>query len=140
MKQYLLLLFLLPFVAACDKDEVRNNNPYLPSYNFSIDINMDLPLYTPLQFTANPVVITQAGIGINGIIVMNTGSGYVAYEDSCPNQELSSCSRLTVDGINAVCPCDNTPYNLFTGDGGLKYRLRVYRVEVLGPKVIRVYN
>ena len=140
MKKYILLLLLIAFLPGCNNDDFNNNNPYLPNYNFSIDINMELPLYSQLQFTSNPVLIAQAGIGINGIIVMNTGSGYVAYEASCPNQNLASCSRLTINGINAVCPCDNTEYNLFTGDGRLKYRLKTYRVQVTNQNMLKVYN
>ena len=103
---------------------------------------MSLALYTPLQFPANPVRINQAGIGINGIIVMNTGSGYTAFEASCPNQPLTSCSGLTIDGINAVCNCDQVSYSLFTGlsSADVQYPLKPYRVQVISDSVIRVYN
>ncbi len=142
MKKILFVLFVasLGFVA-CDKDNVVNNNPYLPNYNFSIDIDFSFPLYQSLQFTANPVRINQAGIGINGVIVMNTGSGYVAYEASCPNQQLSSCSGLTLTGTNVKCGCDNAVYSLFNGQApGVQYPLKAYRVQVISSTVIRVYN
>ncbi|MEL1244857.1 hypothetical protein AAEO56_11335 [Flavobacterium sp. DGU11] len=142
MKKYILLFIAIAFLSGCDKDTYNNNNKYLPNYNFSIDIDTNLPLYTPLQFTANPVRISQAGIGINGIIVMNTGSGYTAFEASCPNQALSSCSGLTLDGINVVCNCDNVSYSLFTGlaSTAVQYPLKPYRVQVVGQNMIRVYN
>lgn len=140
MKKYILLLLLFPVLFACDDNGHTNNNPYLPNYNFSIDINTDFPLYSKLQFTANPVYISQAGIGINGIIVMNTGSGYAAWEASCPNQELTSCSRLIIHGVNAVCPCDDQEYSLFTGDAKMRYPLKPYRVQIISQNVIRVYN
>ncbi|WP_367268946.1 hypothetical protein [uncultured Flavobacterium sp.] len=102
---------------------------------------MELPLYTNLQFTGNPVFIDQAGIGINGVFVMNTGGGYVAYEASCPNQELDSCSAMSLDGIMAVCPCDDVEYSLFGGQAaGVEYPLKQYRVQVIGNGVIRVFN
>ncbi len=142
MKKYLLLLFTLVFIISCSDDDYNNNNRYLPNYNFTKTIDMQLPEYSPLLFTSNPIYISQAGIGINGIIVMNTGSGYVAYEASCPNQELSSCSLLDINGIKAVCPCDGMEYNLFTGlpDTQMEYPLKPYRVEILSQNVIRVYN
>lgn len=143
MKKYILLFVAIAFFSACDSDNYNNNNRYLPDYNFSIDIDMNLALYTPLQFPANPVRVNQAGIGINGIIVMNTGSGYVAYEASCPNQALSSCSSLTLDGINVICNCDQVTYSLFTGlagDADVRYPLKPYRIQVIGENVIRVYN
>lgn len=140
MKKFIVLLMLLSLLPGCNSDDSNNNNQFLPNYNFSIDINMQLPLYSQLQFPSNPLLITQAGIGINGIIVMNTGSGYSAYEASCPNQQLSSCSRLTIEGVTAVCPCDESVFSLFNGDGNQRYPLRAYRVEVISPSIIRVYN
>lgn len=142
MKKYLLLLLLLPFISGCDSDDYSNNNPYLPNYNFSIDLDLNLPLYTELQFPSNPVVINQAGIGINGVIVMNTGNNFVAFENSCPNQELSNCSILELDGIIAICPCDNAEYNLYSNGQaqGKKYPLKPYRVEILSQTAIRIYN
>ncbi|MEE1897654.1 hypothetical protein GN157_13640 [Flavobacterium rakeshii] len=142
MRKYLLLLFAVTFLSSCSNDDYNYNNRYLPNYAFSINIDMSLPLYSQLQFTANPVYIGQAGIGIRGIIVMNTGGGYTAFDASCPNQELSSCSTLSVNGINAVCPCDDVEYNLFTGlpSSEVEYSLKPYRVEIVGPSVIRVYN
>lgn len=141
-KLILLVLIAFPFFTGCSDDGFTNNNPYLPNYNFSIDINMELPLYSQLQFPSNPVLINQAGIGINGVIVMNTGNNYVAYEASCPNQELSPCSAMTINGIMAVCPCDEAEYGLLNGgqSAGKKYTLKPYRVSVSGPNMIRVYN
>jgi nitrite reductase/ring-hydroxylating ferredoxin subunit len=142
MKKYLLLLIAVAAIAACDADNYNNNNRYLPNYNFSIDLDLSLPLYSPLRFPANPIYVNQAGIGINGVIVMNTGSGYTAYEASCPNQELTACSRLEPDGINVVCPCDDVAYSLFTGlpEADVRYPLKPYRVQRLGETMIRVYN
>ena len=69
-------------------------------------------------------------------LVFNTGSSYVAYDGACPNQTLTSCSDLTVSGINATCPCDNAIYNLFTGlSSGKQYPLKAYRVEVNGTNI-----
>ena len=142
MKKLFLLLLIIPFFSGCSNNDYNNNNPYLPGYNFNIDIDMNLPLYTGLLYTGNPVRITIEGIGINGIIVMNTGGGYAAWEASCPNQDLGSCSVLSIDGINAVCPCDDVEYSLFTGlpNADLKYPLKSYRVQVVSQTVIRVYN
>lgn len=142
MKKFLLLVLLLPALWACDSDDYRYTTRYLPNYNFSIDIDMSLPLYTDLLYTGNAKKITVAGIGINGVIVMNTGGGYAAWEASCPNQELSSCSGLTVNGVNAVCPCDDVEYSLFTGQATtpVDYPLKPYRVSVVSQNVIRIYN
>lgn len=137
------LIFLLSFVTliSCDKDRApNNNNPFIPNYSFTIDINTALPSYSQLQFVSNPIFIQQQGIGFKGIIVMKVGeNAYSAFEATCPNQIPSACSQLTINGINAVCPCDNTEYSLFTGLGNSAYPLKPYRVEVIGA-IIRVYN
>ena len=139
--KYILVILLVPVLFGCNNDDINNNNKYLPNYNFSIDINMDLPLYTNLQFTGNPVYVDQAGIGITGVFVMNTGGGYTAFEATCPNQEISSCSAMTLNGINAVCPCDGAEYSLFNGQSpGQKYPLKPYRVDVFSANMIRVSN
>lgn len=142
MKKYIVLLFALPMLLCCSSDDFTNNNPYLPGYNFNIPIDLSLPIYNPLLYTANPVVLRSAEAGINGIIIMNTGSGYVAYENTCPNQAITTCSVLQLDGILAKCPCDDVEYNLFTGQPTTpaEYGLKTYRVEMTSSSSLRVYN
>lgn len=140
MKKYIFLL-LIPLLFGCDKEEFQNNNPYLPNYGFNVNINMNLPQYSGLQFPSNGVYIGNAGVGVRGIFVFNTGSGYVAYDAACPNQALSSCSTMTLSGIDAICPCDNVRYSLFSGQAqGMQYPMKRYRVEQLDSVSLRVYN
>ena len=142
MKKYILLIMAVIAMSGCDSDDYNYRNPYLPDYNFSIDIDMNLPLYNQLNFTGSPVYIGQAGIGINGIFVTKTGSGFTAFEASCPNQPLSDCSMLERNGINVICPCDDVEFNLFTGlpSTEVRYSLKPYRVQQTGPSTLRVYN
>jgi nitrite reductase/ring-hydroxylating ferredoxin subunit len=98
---------------------------------------MNLPLYSNLQYPSN--AIYYAGKGVKGLIIFNTGSGYNAFDAACPNQTPSTCSPMTIDGIDAVCSCDNKTYSLFSGQGSLQYPMKQYRVEVNG-NVLRIYN
>ena len=140
MKKYLVLL-ILPFLMGCDKENFSNNNPYLPSYSFSLNINLALPQYSNLQFPSNAVYINNGSAGVRGIFVFNTGSGYVAFDAACPNQALSSCSTMTLSGINAICGCDSATYSLFTGQAaGMQYSRKQYRVEQIDAVSLRVYN
>ena len=140
MKKYIILL-ILPFLMGCDKENFSNNNPYLPNYGFSLNINMSLPQYSNLQFPSNAVYINNGSAGVRGIFVFNTGSGFVAFDAACPNQALSSCSTMTLSGINAICSCDNATYSLFTGQAaGMQYSMKQYRVEQIDAVSIRVYN
>lgn len=139
MKRYLVLLLLMPLLG-CDNENFNNRNPYIPSVGFSKSFDMNLPLYSQLQFPGNSVYYGGQDAGVLGIIIFNSGSGFRAYDGACPNQELSVCSRLQVSGSVATCPCDDAQYNLFTGQApGLEYPLKPYRVSVSGT-VITVYN
>jgi nitrite reductase/ring-hydroxylating ferredoxin subunit len=136
----LFIISIIFIFLGCEKNNVVNNNPYLPAYSFQLNINTSLPLYNDLQFPSNPKLITDQGAGIKGVIVMKVGTNdYRAYEASCPNQYPSDCSLLTIKGINAKCPCDDKEYSLFTGLGNGQYPLKPYRVEVSEPN-IRIYN
>jgi nitrite reductase/ring-hydroxylating ferredoxin subunit len=137
MKKRLFLLLIFPLLWACSDNSSSNENPFLPNYTFTIDINTNLPAYSKLKFPSN--AIYYPGVGVKGIFVFNTGSGYNAFDAACPNQTPSSCSTMTIKGINVICACDSAEYSLFTGQGGLQYPLKQYRVEVNGT-IIRVYN
>lgn len=137
MKKVLVLLLLLPLLIGCSENNFNNNNPFLPNYSFTVDLNINLPAYSNLKFPSNAVYYSS--VGVKGIYVFNTGSGYTAFDAACPNQAISSCSTMTLKGINVVCACDDAEYSLFTGQGGKQYPLKQYRVEVSG-NIVRVYN
>ncbi|RSK41813.1 hypothetical protein [Mangrovimonas spongiae] len=148
MKNALLLgLFAFIFVTSCSKsDDDNDNNQNLPNVAFDTGtlINTNLPQFNNLTFPNNPVVIDNSAYGINGIVVMNTGSGYNAFEITDPNHNLRTCSKLTVEGIIATCNCDDdNSYDVLTGLGREgttgQYALRRYFVEVNG-NIIRVWN
>ncbi|WP_418264701.1 Rieske (2Fe-2S) protein [Flavobacterium faecale] len=137
MKKILFLSLISLLLTNCSTNSINNNNPYIPNYSFSISINTDLAAYNNLKFASNGIF--YSGVGAKGIIVFNTGSGFNAFDAACPNQPISACSTMTINGINAVCACDSEEYNLFTGLSSLKYPLKQYRVEVSGS-IIRVFN
>ncbi|MEW5674764.1 hypothetical protein ABGT15_00435 [Flavobacterium enshiense] len=136
------IFFLIAAVLllSCDKDnDNNNNNPYLPNYPVNVQLNKSLPEYDNLNYVANPVYVNIAGVGIRGLIVMKTGEGsYAAFDRACPNQNLSSCSTMTINGINAKCPCDDKEYSLFTGlpTTQAQYPMKQYRAQLNGNYVI----
>ena len=137
MKKYLLVFFIIALFLGCSPTNFNNQNPYIANYNFTLNINMNLPLYSNLQYPSNAVY--YAGKGVKGLIIFNTGSGYNVFDAACPNQNVSSCSTMTINGIEAVCPCDGKTYSLFTGQGSLQYPMKQYRVAVNG-NVLHIYN
>ena len=144
MKKIVALLSIIVLFISCSSDNVRYKNPYIPEYGFSINIDANLPLYSGLLSAINPILITNENVGANGIIVMKiSDTDYRAWEANCPNQYLSACSRMVINGVNAKCPCDEIEYSLFNGvgiDGQGEYTMKPYRVDILGKNLIRVSN
>ena len=139
MKKIIPLLLMSFLFFSCSDNGFNKNNTYIPNYNFSVTLNLSFASYSNLNFVSNAVYYAGPEVGPKGIYVFNTGSGYNAFDAACPNQALSSCSTLTLDGINVVCPCDDEEYSLFTGQGKSKYPLKQYRVEKNG-NLLRIYN
>lgn len=149
MKKYFFVLIAFIMLFSCDANGPINNNPYLPIYPVNVPINMNLPAYSLLKSVVNAIYLPN--VGVKGIFVFNTGSGYLAFDAACPNQNLSSCSTMTfkkldpvdplkIDKTTVVCACDGAEYSLFSGQSkGKQYPLKQYRVEVIGD-VLRVYN
>lgn len=136
------LLFLSLFMLACSNDQGQRN-PYLQEIGFRFDINLNLPLYSPLTNPGNAVYIGAQGVGIRGVFVMNTGFAYRAFEASCPNHSPSSCSTTELDGQTAICGCEGFEYSLFTGqqfsppnDGERYFNMLEYRATQNGSVVV----
>lgn len=141
MKKIIFICLFILTTICCSDNQTNNNNPYLPNYTFSFDIDLTLPEYsTNIAFPGNGFLVTQQGAGIRGVFVFNTGSGFVAFDAACPNKALSACSTMVLDGINAKCNCDNVKYLLYTGLAtGQQYPMKAYRTEVIG-NIVRVFN
>ena len=138
MKKIWLFIVLSGVLLSCSDNNRSSNNPNIPNYSVNVYLNTSLPAYNNLIYTSNPVYVS--GYGAKGIIVMKTGEGtYTAFDAACPNMPLTECTAMTIDGIYAVCSCDKTTYNLFTGLGGQEYPMKQYRVESSGTSV-HVYN
>lgn len=127
------------FLAAClgcSKDNTSNANcNFLVNLNVSTSLNLNLSQYNQLTFPNNPVYVPNEGNG--GIIVNNTGTGYVAFDAADPNHIFSDCSILSINGLEGICGCDDTnKYSLFTGqpleNSELRCGLKAYFVESNG--------
>ncbi|WP_396177881.1 hypothetical protein [Flavobacterium sp.] len=144
MRKLFAVIALVVLFFSCSSDTVRYQNPFIPNYNFSITIDANLPLYSGLLSSINPIRITNENVGANGIIVMKiSDTDYRAWEANCPNQYPSACSRMVINGLNAKCPCDDIEYSLFNGVGMNnqgEYTMKPYRVDILGKNLIRVSN
>lgn len=140
MKHFIFLLLSLLLIS-CEDDGPNHNNPYVPNYNFSFEVNTNLPLYSGLHHTGNSVYIPN--YGARGVYVFNAGSYFTAFDAACPNQYPTDCSTLQKVGVNLKCPCDEVEYSFFTGlpmgEVDVQYGLKTYRTQFTNG-VIRVYN
>ncbi|MDC7995229.1 hypothetical protein [Altibacter sp. HG106] len=143
MKRLFYLLIALLILVSCkgDDDGLQDNNPNLTNPVINLNLNLNLPEYSPLNFPGSSVVVTQQGI--RGVVVycVNTNM-YTAFELSDPNHPPSSCSRMNVSGVVATCPCegDDNSYDLLTGqhqtDPSSNYPMQPYRVQRAGDNVV----
>ena len=142
-KRLFSLLFLAVLSVSCSGDNFNNHNPYIPGYNFSIQIDMTLPSYSQLQYASNGIYFNNGiNSGVRGLIIFNTGSGFNAFDAACPNTALGACSTMSLAGIYAHCNCDESDYSLFTGQAttpGHDYPMKQYRISRNG-NLLTVYN
>lgn len=132
----LALCFLL--INCSDKDNYDENCNFLLNLPVNVPLNLNLSQYNQLNFPSNPVFVPNEGNG--GIIVNNTGTGFVAFDAADPNTPLSNnCFIEIIDGIG-VSSCDEThKYDLVLGlpfqNTNLQCGLKPYRVERNGNEL-----
>ena len=143
MKMRFLSLILVLCLMGCSSDDRRQNNPNLLDLQFDIVLNLNLPQFSQLNFAGNAIYFNSPGIGNDGIIVVNTGSGFVAWDASDPNEIPRDCTRLIISGLSAASTCQNpNSYSIVSGqplEDGLQYGLLSYRVTENAGSV-RVFN
>ena len=143
MKKILYILLFCFILVSCSKSDNSDSNcNFLLNIGVNTSINLNLPQYNPLNFISNPVYIPNEGNG--GIIVTNTGTGFVAYDGADPNHSPSPCSILSITGLEGTCGCsDENKYSLFTGqpleNSNLRCGLKAYRVEINGSN-LNIFN
>ena len=138
MKKLFVLLLLSFILFSCSKDSNNYYNPYLPDVPVQLDINLDWPEYSELRHPGG-VHITYIQ-GIRGVILMNTGSNYRAYDAACPNHALRDCSTLQIKKgdifAKCICPDDGAAFNLHLGTSlDSEYQLKTYRVSQSGNRL-----
>jgi len=136
VKFYFIIGLIL--ISGCAKNNIDNRCNYLLNLDIYYEINLNLPQYSELNFISNSVYIPNVGNG--GIIVVNSGSGYLAWDAADPNRTNLPCSVLTISGLEATSNCaEQNTYSLITGQSigvALTCSLKPYRVESSGNILI----
>jgi hypothetical protein len=125
---------------SCSKKNISNQCSFLADIDVFYEINLNLPQYNQLNFISNSIIIPNIGNG--GIIVTNSGTGFLAWDASDPNHISNpSCSTMSIlGGIESLCNCqDENSYSLITGQSlniALECSLKPYRVELNGNTLL----
>ena len=134
-------LFIFFLSISCSTDNI-SNNPYLQSISFEKTINLNLPQYDNLRYSGGSIYL-QSG-GIKGLLLFNINDQIMAWEASCPNHYPSSCSTMSINGVQSTCECEDYKYSLATGQllsnaNGDKYPMLSYFSQKNGNSV-RISN
>lgn len=138
--------YLITLIISFSLLNCSNINNYDRNCNFLLNIgiqaslNLNLAQYNGLNFSNQPVYVPNEGNA--GLIINNTGTGYVAFDAADPNIPFGECSILDIEGIEAVSPvnCEQSNrYNLLTGqpmqNPELRCSLKPYFVERIGNEL-----
>ena len=132
IKFYFILILIL--INSCAKNINDSRCNFLLDLDIYYEVNLNLPQYNDLNFISNSVYIPNVGNG--GIIIVNSGTGYLAWDAADPNHTNLPCSTLIISGLEATSGCaEQNTYSLITGQSigvALTCSLKPYRVESNG--------
>lgn len=143
MKKIAILIVCI-ILLGCSRNDNLNNCNFLLDVGVNLNVNLNLPQFSQLQNTGNSVRVE--GQGNAGLIITRVNSSSIrAWDGADPNVVLSSCSTLTITGINAISGCpEANEYSLITGQSlGTNQQpctLKEYRVDTLGGNQFLVTN
>ena len=114
-KSVFLTLFFLGILISCNDDDTTVN--CIPNVNVAAQYNLNLPSYAPLNYPNGYVVLPSDGTnGDRGVIIVNTGNGFLAFDRNAPHICPANNTTLTVqDDIKIVCPADGAEWALRNG-------------------------
>ena len=132
------ILLLIVLFCNCSSNINDSRCNFLLNLDIYYEVNLNLPQYSDLNFISNSVYIPDVGNG--GIIIVNSGTGFLAWDASDPNHEILPCSILNINGLEATSSCaQQNTYSLITGQSVatvLNCTLKAYRVEFVGNVLI----
>lgn len=141
----LMMVLTIGFTNSCSEDDGQISCN--PEYNVTASINLSLPLYSDLQNPNGWAYVQGEGTGTRGIIVINTGNGFKAYDRNAPHICPTPSSTLEViEDIKLYCPEDGAEWILLTGqplendEGFAPDRTpRTYQTSLQG-NVLQIFN
>lgn len=138
MKKIFAVYLVLFSLANCT--DSGNDNPILPNVAVNQTVYLNNPSNNDLLFPGGYVLIPG---GIKGIVVYRgNGDLFYAFDLACPHLPPNDCTKMTVDGLNMICTCDDTKFALALGgapQSGTKYPAKEYKV-VKNGETLKITN
>ena len=139
MKKIFLIALTCFVLTGCSSNDDNNENcNFLLNIGVNTSINLNLPQYSQLEWRSKSFQIPNHGN--KGIIVTNTGTGFVAWDAGDPNHAQQTCSIVNGTGLEGTCGCaDANTYSFITGQSlgtALPCTLTRYRVEQSGNNLL----
>jgi nitrite reductase/ring-hydroxylating ferredoxin subunit len=112
---FILYILLIPLLSSCG-DAVKDD---FPKRQFVGYFNLNSPEYSQQVFSAKH---DRQGsyVGVNGIVVYNSGGTYYAFDLMCPHEKSTSCSLKIFpedDPTIAECECCGSRFLLASPTG-----------------------
>ena len=110
-----IILFFLGICISCSNDDSTVN--CIPNVNVAAQYNLNLPSFSNLNYPNGYVTLPADGTnGSRGVIIVNTGNGYNAYDRNAPHLCPDSNTTIIVqEDIKIICPQDGAEWVLRTG-------------------------
>lgn len=143
MRQIIIAVFSFLTLTACEENSLNNEEcQFLLDVVVNETINLNFPQFSTLT---SPGALFVPNAQNRGLIVVNTGTGFAAFDAADPNRVFETCSILNVDGFIATSSCeDGNEFELINGaptakNPNLRCSLRRYRVQQNG-NILSVFN
>lgn len=141
MKNQLKIFLILVFVGSFQSCDDPKPNDLLPKRDVNVVIDINLPLYQDLLIPSGSALTpVSPEYGLQGIVIVNLNSRYVAFDRACPHLALNDCTPMSFSYPLLKCACDNTTFNLLNGgiSSEVNFQAREYHVEAINGSQLRI--
>ncbi len=115
IRNYIFIGVLLLFFN-CNTDDGVNNSCF-PESTINVNLNLNLAAYQGLQQSGGWIYYNGELSGTRGLIIVNSGNGFKAYDRNAPHLCPAGDTTLEVEsGLVIVCPNDGANWILTTGE------------------------
>lgn len=114
--QKIIFSFFFLLILSCSSNEGEGDGCF-PDSTINVSLNLSLAAYQSLQQTGGWIYYSGDLAGSRGLIIVNIGNGFKAYDRNAPHICPTVNSTLEVENdFIIVCPEDDAQWILTTGE------------------------